>query len=664
MLMTRKPLIRGIRVEQSLIQTNWLDRSLLRSWSWLKRVCRRLVRMDQRFAKKVILKNETLASCSDEELVQYRQSLQARLKTAAVNRSILIDSFALIREVSGRTLGMRHHSTQIRASLCLLRGEVSEMATGEGKTLAATLACATAALAGIPVHLVTVNDYLAERDAEEMQPLYEALGLSLGIVIHGMEQPDRRQAYDADITYCSNKELVFDFLKDRIALDAGATADPAMQLGLLQNEGLESRIMQRGLHFAIVDEADSVFIDEARTPLIISGEEKFGTLEEQLITQAMNMAKGLCEGKDFKLSEHSGIQLTSQGEKHLEQICTELGGLWQGREYRQALVTQALSAWHRYKRNRDYIVNEEGEVQIVDVYTGRVTPGRSWGQGLHQMIEYKEELELTRPRETEAEISYQNFFRKYANLAGMTGTGIEVRKELLSVFKVNCTSIPQLRKNRRRRTTVKVLAKLETKYTWVAAQVAALHQKGQPVLVGTATVKASEEIAEVLNRQGLNFQLLNARQDKQEAEIVARAGEAGAITIATGMAGRGTDIKLSEEARKAGGLHVIITELQDASRIDRQFVGRSARQGDPGEFSLILSLEDSLLIRMSKPATRKLLTSVVAVPVWRNRLGHGLLRVCQLRLEHLHHSQRLQLIESDIKRQRMLSFAGKSEYSI
>ena len=664
MFITRKPLLEGVRVEQPLCQMNWLDRSVLRVWSWVQRSSRILTRSDQRFAVSVVNRSEQFSLLSDEHLVQQRLLLLKNLRTSSIDRKLLIDVFALIREVSGRTLGMRHHTTQIRASLCLLRGDVAEMATGEGKTLAATLACSAAALSGIPVHVVTVNDYLAERDAEEMQPLYEALGLKLGIVIHGMEMDQRRQAYAADITYCSNKELVFDFLKDRIVLGSAASADPARQIQLLKQPELKERLMQRGLHFAIVDEADSIFIDEARTPLIISGAEKFGVLEEQIIIQAMTIAKQLEQGLHFNVSEYAGIQLTPKGEQAAEALSRKSGGLWLNLQYREQLVSQALSAWHRYQCNRDYIVNEDNEVQIVDPYTGRVTPGRSWGQGLHQMIEFKEQLELTRPRETDSEISYQNFFRKYASLAGMTGTGIEVKKELLDVFRISCTSIPQLQKNRRRLSLVRIYKYSGQKYKAIAEQVERLHRSLQPVLVGTASVKASEDIAAELDDLGLEYKLLNARQDKQEAEVVASAGQAGAITIATGMAGRGTDIKLTRNARTAGGLHVIITELQDASRIDRQFYGRSARQGDPGEYSLMLSLEDQLLIRLFKPSIRGVVTSIAGFSVWRNWLGYWLLRGCQLRLERLHRRQRMELIESDIKRQRMLSFAGKSEYSL
>jgi preprotein translocase subunit SecA len=338
------------------------------------------------------------------------------------------------------------------------------------------------------------------------------------------------------------------------------------------------------------------------------------------------------------------------------------GGLWLSREFRESLIIQGLSAIHRYHRNKHYIVNEDDEVQIVDAYTGRVTPGRSWGQGLHQMIEIKEALELTKPRETKVEISYQNFFRKYFTLSGMTGTCFEVKKELRDVFRVDCSAIPLLKTSKRKRLNISVDSNLTDKVSRITTYVQSLNLSGVPVLVGTATVSASETLAESFIEAGLSYKVLNARQDKEEAKIIANAGNLGAITIATGIAGRGTDIKLSEQAKEVGGLHVVITELQDSSRIDRQFYGRSARQGDPGSYSLMLSLEDDILVRVFQPAIRRLLVSLVSAKFLRNKLGYGLLRFCQYRLEKLHYKQRLQLLASDIKRQRMLSFSGKSEY--
>lgn len=660
--LTKRPLLAGARAEQSLFDYNWLDRSLSNFARNVRALWRKCRRGDSRLSKQIIALSEQFIDLDDAELDSQLASLKTVIRCNGLDDKTVIHCFALVRECSHRALGMRHHHTQIRASLCLLRGEVAEMATGEGKTLAATLACACAALAGVPVHVVTVNDYLAERDAEEMRPLFQRLGLSLGVIVNDMEPPERRIAYHCDITYCSNKELVFDYLKDRIILE-GMDSAMALHRALYIDPSINESLLLRGLHFAIVDEADSIFVDEARTPLIISGEEKFGANEEKLIATAMELSQSLQEEKDFSIHENGGLQLKSSGKEQLKKQGEILGGLWRSREYRESLVSQALVAYHRYSLDRDYIINDDGEVEIVDPYTGRVSPGRSWGQGLHQMIEMKERQELTKPRETKAEISYQNFFRKYHSLAGMTGTALEVRREFRSVYRVNCNVIGLLKKSRRRRARVQVLPDLETKLDAIADWVSQCHATGQPILVGTATVDSSEAVATRLNEAGLNCRVLNARQDSEEAAIVAKAGEAGAITIATGMAGRGTDIKLTDQARTHGGLHVVITELQDASRIDRQFYGRSARQGDPGSFSFILSLQDSLIERLIQPRLRALILPVVSFVGWRNRAGYGLLRLCQWLLERMHYQQRIQLLEADVKRQRLLSFSGKSEYN-
>jgi preprotein translocase subunit SecA len=657
----KKPLLSGGVIEKTIEELNWLDRLIFTSVYLVKNLWHKSSRRDKRLSQKIIERSEELSQSIDEELYGLLTALRKRLCCQTLNDALIIESFAIIREISGRVLQMRHHHTQIRAAIAMLRGEVAEMATGEGKTLAATLAASTAALMGIPVHIVSVNDYLTERDGEEMSLLYQALGLSVGIINHDMEMPERRTAYHCDITYCSNKELVFDYLKDRIARGDKLT-NPAFQRAMSSSPEIALNMMQRGYHFAIIDEADSIFVDEARTPLIISGEEKFGDKEETLLRTAMKLANSLTIENHFLVNEHGGVQLTVQGELTVRELAIVHGGLWLSREFRESLIIQGLSAIHRYHRNKHYIVNEENEVQIVDAYTGRVTPGRSWGQGLHQMIEIKEGLELTKPRETKVEISYQNFFRKYFTLSGMTGTCFEVKKELRDVFRVDCSAIPLLKKSKRKRLNVTVDSKLSDKVVRITNYVKSLHLSGVPVLIGTATVSASEALAESFALAGLNYKVLNARQDKEEAEIIANAGQFGALTIATGIAGRGTDIKLSQQAKAAGGLHVVITELQDSSRIDRQFYGRSARQGDPGSYSLMLSLEDDILIRVFQPTIRRVLVSVVNAKFLRNKLGYGLLRFCQYRLEKLHYKQRLQLLASDIKRQRMLSFSGKSEY--
>ncbi|MDC0590150.1 hypothetical protein OAP17_10475 [Porticoccaceae bacterium] len=658
----KKPILTGLRNEKSWQISSWLDIFIVRTRESLRKLINRLLRRDERLVKAIMARSDLLSQCSEAELQQLQNSSRDRLKIEGINRSSIIESFALVREVSGRVLGMRHHHTQIRVSVSLLRGCIAEMATGEGKTLAATLACATAALAGVPVHMVTINDYLAQRDGEEMTPLYQALGLSVGIVTHEAELLERRQAYACDICFCSNKELTFDFLKDRLVLDGRENSRVLQAAMLTKDSSWSGRLLLRGLHFAVVDEADSVLVDEARTPLIISGEEIFGLREEALLKQAMDIASTYQKKLHFEEHEDGSIHITPRGDRLLVERSAALDGLWRSSFYREPLVRQALSAMHIYQLDRDYIVDEEGLVQIVDPHTGRVMPGRSWGQGLQQMIEMKEGVELTKPRETNAEISYQNFFRKYHHLSGMTGTVTEVAREILDVYRLRSEAIPLLKVSQRKRRFNEVYPTEAEKLNRIVSIVSGQQGAGQPTLIGTNSVSSSEAISEVLSAEGIAHTVLNARQDEGEAGIVALAGELGAVTVATSMAGRGTDIKLSQAAKDVGGLHVIVTELQDARRIDRQLAGRSARQGDPGMVSEILSMEDRLIKKVTGPLIDNLTAlfrgAKLAMPNW---LGMRVQKRCQRTIENSHYRQRLQLIKSDGQRQRTMAFAGEKK---
>ncbi len=520
----KQAILAGLRNERSWQVSNWLDIFIARSREGARRWGNRLLGSDIRMARAVIKRSGRLQDCSDSELEQHLSAVRSRLRLEGLQRSTIVEAFAVVRETSARVLGMRHHHTQIRVSLSLLRGCVAEMATGEGKTLAATLASATAALAGIPVHVVTVNDYLAERDAEDMMPLYQALGLSVGIITHEKEPQERRQIYACDICYCCNKELTFDFLKDRLVLD-GRENIRVLQAALLTRDSAWSEsLLLRGLHFAIVDEADSVLVDEARTPLIISGEEKFGQREEELLNNAMRIASQFEEGLHFRQDDTAAIHMTKAGDALVVEACRDLEGLWKSPFYRDPLVKQAVTALHTYHLDRDYIIDDEGALQIVDPYTGRVMPGRSWGQGLQQMIEMKEGCELTKPRETSAEISYQNFFRKYHHLCGMTGTGREVAGELLDVYRLRAQNIPLLKKSRRRRQFREVCLTEERKWQRVANVVAGLVEQGQAVLIGTNSVASSESASQVLSQRNIEHRVLNARQDQEEAGAKAEEG--------------------------------------------------------------------------------------------------------------------------------------------
>jgi len=400
-------------------------------------------------------------------------------------------------------------------------------------------------------------------------------------------------------------------------------------------------------------------VDEARTPLIISGREKFGEREEKLLENAMAIAAGFEKSIHFEQDETSRVQFTTAGYERLLESCKGLEGVWQSAFYREPLVKQALAALHVYNLDKDYIIDSEGALQIVDTYTGRVMPGRSWGQGLQQMIEMKEQLELTKPRETSAEISYQNFFRKYHHLSGMTGTGREVALELLDVYRLRSATVPLLKASQRDTGYREVCLTEDDKWRRVTAVTAELAAKGQAILIGTASVASSEAVSAVLQQHQIVHKVLNARQDSEEAEIIAAAGQPGAVTVATSMAGRGTDIKLAPATREAGGLHVIITELHDASRIDRQLAGRSARQGDPGLVSEILSFEDRLVKRMSGPILRRCVKSIIAMRMaLPASMSMRIQKYCQQRIEKSHYRQRMQLIKTDTQRQRTMAFTG------
>lgn len=658
----KQPVVAGLRNEVTWQESNWLDVFFRKSKEMFSKLGNHLLGRNNRFVKSILARSAQLQNCNADELQKALSNIRRNLRIDGINTATIIEAFAVIQEVSGRAHGMRHHYTQILTSLVLLRGGIAEMSTGEGKTLAATLAAATAGLAGIPVHLVTVNDYLAERDANEMLPLYHALGLSVGIITHEKELQERQAAYACDICYCSNKELTFDFLKDSLVVSHRKTTR-VMQAALLTGDSSWSdNLLLRGLHFAIVDEVDSIFIDEARTPLIISGEEKFGDREQALLETAMTIAIEFKKDIHFSQDKTSTIHLTAAGQKLLLASCEHLQGLWKSNFYREPLVKQALTALHVYHLDRDYIVDEEGALQIVDPYTGRVMPGRSWGQGLQQMIEMKECCELTKPRETNAEISYQNFFRKYHHLCGMTGTVREVAGELLDVYRLRSENIPLLKTSQRKNKFCEVYLTETEKWQRVAEVTHDLVAQGQAVLIGTNSVASSEAISRVLTDEAIEHKVLNARQDEEEAEIVSTAGQSGAVMVSTSMAGRGTDIKLTDETRLAGGLHVVITELQDAARIDRQLAGRSARQGDPGFVSEILSLEDPLVKKMSGPLLGKFIkftnNTGIIIP---HRVGYQILRRCQKRLARSHYRQRVQLIKADTQRQRTLAFTGNKK---
>jgi len=644
----------GSYPEREDVRESWLDRTTSAVFGALyQRFGPNL--LDRGFLRQVARASEGLELLTTHKLSETAAVLRRDLHRNGLRPDLVASAFAVIREVSGRTLGMRHFDVQLLGGWAMMRGKVAEMETGEGKTLTATLPAATAALAGIPVHIITVNDFLVARDAAWMKPLYDVLGLSVGTILEGMSPTDRRRAYGCSITYCTNKQVVFDYLKDRLLLQQENRALHLKIEALHRADPRVSRLMMRGLCFAVVDEADSVLVDEARTPLIISGGRGAGD-EERVYRQALGAARRMLAGRDYLVSERERhVDLTDLGRAHAARLTNRYGGVWNVPGHRENIIRQALAALHLHLRDKHYII-DEGQVRIVDEYTGRVMADRSWERGLHQMVEAKEGLEISGRQETLARISYQRFFRRYLRLGGMTGTAREVAGELWAVYGLNTVRIPTNRPQARKIHGDLLYPTSQTKWQAIAERVAELHKSSRPVLVGTRSVADSEHISGLLSEAGVQHSVLNARQNRTEAEIVAQAGQPGRVTVATNMAGRGTDIRLAPGVGEAGGLFVIASERHEAGRIDRQLFGRSGRQGDPGEGQAMVSLDDELVRSVFGSLLDRLRST--HLPGW---LGRMLFNWAQRTTERRHSAVRKRLLHSDESLQDLLAFSGRGE---
>jgi preprotein translocase subunit SecA len=615
----------------------------------------------RRFVARVDALAPEMKRLQDAGLRERAQALRPRLRREGFTRDLAAQAFALVREAADRTIGQRHFDTQLLGGYGLLQGRLVEMATGEGKTFCATLPACTVALSGYPVHVITVNDYLARRDAEKMSALYQFLGLDVGVVVQGMKRPERRQAYARAITYATNKELAFDYLRDRVALRGQGGRLHQSVRRLAGQASTDEGTVLRGLYYAIVDEADSVFVDEARTPLILSAS---GNDAEEAAhgRAALALAQSLSQPEEFRCDEFEhAVHLTDAGRHKLDLFAEDLDGPWTSVRAREELLRQALSALHLFHRDQHYVVMD-GKVQIVDESTGRVMPDRSWERGLHQLIELKEGVELTPRRDTLARLTYQRLFRRYVHLSGMTGTAAECAREIKSVYGLDTVRVPLHRPSRRLDRGVQVCRSLQEKWERVAdvAQELARDER-RPVLIGTRSVEASEQISAVLRARGLVHALLNAKQDKDEADVVADAGQPGRITVATNMAGRGTDIELGPGVHGRGGLHVILTEYHDSRRVDRQLVGRCGRQGDPGSCEAIVSLEDDIF-QVCAPTLAgwlgRLLAAGLPLPAASWRL---LRRHAQHAAEDRQYAIRMSNLKQDRQLQNLLAFTGRSE---
>ena len=544
-------------------------------------------------ADKIEALSPAMEKLSDEELRDKTSAFKERLAQGETLDDLLVEAFAVVREAAYRVLGMRHYRVQLIGGIILHQGRISEMKTGEGKTLVSTLPAYLNALDGKGVHIVTVNDYLAKRDAEWMGKVHEFLGLTVGVVLNSMTPEERKAAYACDITYATNNELGFDYLRDNMVV-------------------YKEKLVQRGLHYAIIDEVDSVLIDEARTPLIISGQSGKSTeLYRACDILARQMERGEASGEMTKMTAIMGeeiietgdyivnekeknVSLTEDGVKKVEQFF-HIDNLADAENLEiQHNIILALRAHNLMHRDHDYVVKDD-QVLIVDEFTGRIMPGRRYSDGLHQAIEAKEGVKVKRESKTLATITFQNFFNKYEKKAGMTGTALTEEQEFRDIYGMDVIEIPTNEPVRRVDHEDLVYKTKREKVNAVTDTIVEAHEKGQPVLVGTITIESSEIFSDALKKRGVPHKVLNAKFHEMEAEIVAQAGQRGAVTIATNMAGRGTDIKLGEGVAELGGLMIIGTERHESRRIDNQLRGRSGRQGDPGESRFYISLEDDLM---------------------------------------------------------------------
>lgn len=609
----------------------------------------------EKMADKVISYESEMQKLSDEELADKTTEYKERLANGETIDDILYEAFATAREMAYRQLGEKPYKVQIMGAIAMHKGDIAEMKTGEGKTLTATMCVYLNALAGKGVHVITVNEYLAGRDADWMGRIYRALGLTVGVNKRELNAREKREAYECDITYTTNSELGFDYLRDNMVTS------------------VKDRVM-RGLHMAIIDEVDSVLIDESRTPLIISGGKK---QTANLYIQADKFVKTL-EAPEYETDKFTHEKTLISGDYDIDQKTRQImlseAGVEKAEKYFKLdnlydinhtqlvhHINQALRANYIMMKEVEYVVSDNQEIVIVDQFTGRMMPGRAYSDGLHQAIEAKEGVPIKEETSTLATITYQNFFRLYEKLAGMTGTAKTEEEEFLSTYNMRVVVIPTNRPVIRKDMPDEIYAHKDDKYRALVHEVKALYEKGQPVLVGTIAVETSELISEMLKKEGIPHEVLNAKNHAREAEIVAMAGRPKSVTIATNMAGRGTDIKLTEESRKLGGLAVIGSERHESRRIDNQLRGRSGRQGDPGFSRFFVSLEDSLMVRFGGEKLQKLFEKMGDEQIESKAVTKSI-TMAQKRVEGYNFDMRKQLLDYDdvLRRQREIIYAQRN----
>lgn len=643
--------------------TDW-DARILRLLSRLdpRRVTRRPWGGEHAFARAVSVQSETIRALPFDPARLREKALRLRraARLGRVSDAVLVPVLAEVCETASRVLGKRPFDVQIVVVRALFDGEIAEMGTGEGKSLTAAIGAATLALSGRRVHVMTVNDYLARRDAETFGPLFAALGLSVGAITGDTPMEGRNAIYRTDVVFSAAKNILFDYLRDKTGPDAADLHGlPRKLLKLSRGDGAGQAAILQGLDAVIVDEADSVLIDQAATPFILSaGEAALGGLDTATLIRILDLARGLREGSDFRRSEAlRRVNLTDAGRLRLAAQATGDAGLVAVAPVREHLAAQALVALHMLERNRDYVLTDEG-LAIIDESTGRLMPDRQWSEGLHQFVELKEGLEPSEIRTTLGRITFQRFFPRYRLVCGMTGTARAAARELWEVYGLRVRRILPRRPDIRLWPKIRILPDAAAKWAEVAALAWELSQRGAPVLIGTRSLAASKACSATLHVLDLPHALLTAEHVAEEAEIVSEAGQAGRITVATNMAGRGTDILLSDTARAAGGLHVILTELHGNSRIDRQLCGRCGRQGDPGVVHRVLSLQDEIVTSEGPLA--------VAALGWLLRFGgeracHAGMVVLQSLQTRRAERSRADLARQERQRERQLALSGRLE---
>ncbi|MEP3482082.1 MAG: translocase [Fuerstiella sp.] len=613
-------------------------------------------------AKDIIKRSDKLNSLTDEELTTAGRKIRWEAKSGVSLEKLLPDAYALVRQSARRVLKMSHFEVQIMGAIALFEGHIAEMQTGEGKTLTATMPSFLRALPGSGCHVITVNDYLAERDCEIMGPVHRKLGLTVGNILEPMEPDERRENYAADITYGTSKEMGFDFLRDRLRMGASPDDGPSLRKFVRTLQGGEEPV-QRGHYFCLIDEADSILIDEARTPLIIGLTQPNDPGTVNLFRWSNRATFQLQPQEDYVYEpDKRSAWLTDDGCRKVVLMAKPslMNSMDTERIYTQ--VEKALTAKHAFEKDRDYVIVDD-KIMIVDEGTGRIMDGRKWQDGLHQAIEAKELVPITAATGEAARITVQSFFRNYTNLCGMTGTGIPAKRELWKTYRLKVTIIPTNKKGRRKGLPVRVFKTQDAKRHAIAKSIEKMRDQGRCVLVGTPSVEASEALAELLQTHNIESKVLNAKYHEVEAEIVKDAGKPGKVTIATNMAGRGTDVILNNEVREAGGLHVIATEMHSSERIDRQLIGRSARQGDPGSYQFFLSLEDELLrCREPKELRRRQKMAITNKAGEIGKRYHRFFTKVQKFLVRSHRKQRKSLLKQERMRLEQYENMGLDPY--